>query len=150
MKRRFCSYKCHLYSGGALRAGHAAAEVRRLKYGAKKDANHNSIVSALEAAGIAVVDVSSMGYGFPDLIVCRRGITLLVEIKNPLTPYGRRGMNQKQKDWAASWPQPVFILKSLDDVALFANCKDDSLTLGWRMAQQEQAVAAALGEKAMR
>ena len=97
------------------------------KYGAKKDANHKMIVTALEQAKIAVIDMSHVGYGFPDLIVCRRGLTLLVEIKNPLTPYGKRGMNNKQTEWADDWPSAVYILKTLDDVVRFANCQDDGL-----------------------
>ena len=110
-----------------MRAGQAAARAIMSKYGAKKDANHHAIVGALESAGIAVIDMSGHGYGFPDLIVCRRGLTLLVEIKNPLTPYGKRGLNKKQSEWADKWPATVYILKTLEDVGRFANLDDVGL-----------------------
>jgi hypothetical protein len=47
---RYCSYSCHLKSGGALRAGLAAAGAR-VKYGAKKDANHIAIVQVMKQTG---------------------------------------------------------------------------------------------------
>lgn len=92
------------------------------QYGAKKDANHRMLVQALEAGGCQVIDISAHGYGAPDLIVCRRGETLLVELKNPQTGYGRK-LNKNQVAWATNWPAPVYILKSLADVTEFLNCR---------------------------
>lgn len=93
----------------------------------KKDGNHHEMVAALQKAGIAVLDVSNMGYGFPDLIVARRGLNLLVEIKNPENRYGRRGLNKLQRSWANAWPASVYVLKTIDDVVRFANLQDDGL-----------------------
>ena len=100
--RIYCSYACHLASGGAWRAGMAAAKAT-MKYGAKKDANHHEVASALEAIGVSVIDTSGLGGGFPDFILGFRGDTLLMELKNPKTSYGRRGLNPNQLKWKASW-----------------------------------------------
>ena len=49
-RRLYCSYDCHLASGGALRAG-LESKKATMKYGARKDANHKEIVEALTKAG---------------------------------------------------------------------------------------------------
>ena len=113
-KKLFCSYKCHLDSGGAHRAGMAAA-MAKTKYGAKKDANHADVVSALKGAGASVIDTSHIGCGFPDLIVGYAGGTMLMEIKNPKTSYGKRGLNKNQQIWKDGWiGGPYSVVDSVD------------------------------------
>ena len=92
----YCSYECHLDSGGAWRAG-LASKKAVMKYGAKKDANDLEIVEALKKAGAYVIDMSHVGSGFPDLIVGAHQKTMLVEIKNPKTAYGKKGLNKNQQ-----------------------------------------------------
>jgi hypothetical protein len=119
--RKFCSYACHLASGGAHRAGEAAVMAKR-RYGNKKDANHKEIVDAFERLGSAVLDLSDMGYGVPDLIVSCKSSWQLVDVKNPKTGYGRRGLNPIQKDWALKWKGgPVYMVSSVDDVISMVN-----------------------------
>jgi len=101
-EKQFCSYQCHLDSGGAWRAGLAAAEAT-MKYGAKKDANHHEVVEAMQKAGASVIDMSHVGRGFPDLIVGFQSQTILMEIKNPKTAYGRKGLNKNQLKWKEQW-----------------------------------------------
>lgn len=72
-------------------------------YACKKDANHNEIVEALQKVGASVIDMAHVGRGFPDLIVGFNSKTLLVEIKNPKTQYGRQGLNKNQKKWKDEW-----------------------------------------------
>jgi endogenous inhibitor of DNA gyrase (YacG/DUF329 family) len=117
--RIFCSYKCFLDSGGAWRAGMAASEAT-MKYGLKKDANHNEIVEALKIVGASVIDMSSVGNGFPDLIVGFRSQTLLMEIKNPKTGYGKRGLNKNQQKWKEYWLGGSFCVVDSVDSALRA------------------------------
>ena len=125
--RRFCSYACHLASGGAKRAGEAAVMAKR-KYGNKKDANHKEIVDAFEALGASVLDLSDMGCGVPDLIVwCMNGWQL-VDVKNPKTGYGRRGLNPLQREWASKWKGgPVYMVSTIDDVVALINGKKESV-----------------------
>ncbi len=98
------------------------------KYGAKKDANHAEIVAALRKCGVGVFDASDIGRGFPDLICGHRQLTHLVEIKNEKTPYGRAGLNEKQKKWARKWTGgPVYVIKNIQDVKSFAEGRFDEL-----------------------
>jgi hypothetical protein len=88
----------------------------KLKYGAKKDANHSEVVKALESFGASVLDLSSMGCGVPDIIVWCRGRWNLCDIKNKKTAYGRRGLNKRQTEWAENWRGgPVYLLYNVDD-----------------------------------
>jgi hypothetical protein len=113
--RKFCSYECHLASGGAIRAGLAAVRATMV-YGAKKDANHKEIVDAITKCGVPFIDMSALGCGVPDLLVEAQGRLQLWEIKNRKTSYGRKGLNKNQKAWAESWRgSPVRIINSVDD-----------------------------------
>lgn len=87
-----------------------------MKYGAKKDANHGEIVAAFQKLGAAVLDLSSMGCGVPDLLVCCGGTARFVDVKNPTTSYGKRGLNKRQREWASEWKGgPVYLVSSVDD-----------------------------------
>ena len=70
-----------------------------LRRAARVDANQDAIVTALRAAGASVYAI-----GQPvDLLVGHRGVTLLVEVKNPKTAYGRRGANPNQLSFMEAW-----------------------------------------------
>lgn len=88
------------------------------KYGAKKDANHNQIVEEFIQLGCCVHDCSSVGGGVPDLLVGLPDsyLCMYVEIKNPKTGYGRRGLNKNQKAFAANWTGGLMVVKDLGDV----------------------------------
>jgi hypothetical protein len=130
-KRKYCSYACHLASGGARRAGLAAAK-SIMKYGGRKDANHSEMIQALEKMGVCVIDTSRMGCGFPDLIISipphSAGCLLLADIKNPKTRYGRKGLNKLQRQFAEEWRgSPVYVLRTLDDVIAIATGQLDKV-----------------------
>ncbi len=116
LNRKYCSYACHLASGGALRAGLAASRSIG-RHRVKKDFNHDKIVERFIANGIYVIDLSRLGNGLPDLLVFCAGETRLVEVKNPDTSYGRRGANRIQMAWAADWRGgPVYIVRTVEEV----------------------------------
>jgi hypothetical protein len=115
--KQYCSYQCHLDSGGAWRAGLAAKE-SILKYGAKKDANHHEIVDAMQKAGAYVIDMSHVGKGFPDLIVGFQSKTILMEIKNPKTSYGKKGLNKNQLKWKEQWTGGAYCVVDSIEAAL--------------------------------
>ena len=115
--RQYCSYKCHLDSGGAWRAGIASSKAT-MKYGAKKDANHHEVVDALKKAGAYVIDMSHVGGGFPDLITGFQGKTLLMEIKNPKTSYGKKGLNKNQLKWKEQWTGGPYCIVDSPQAAL--------------------------------
>lgn len=65
-----------------------------------KDKNHDEIVGIFKKLGAVIFDMSSLGGGAPDLLVGHKGEWIAVEIKNPLTAYGRSGLNANQKAFA--------------------------------------------------
>jgi hypothetical protein len=88
----------------------------KLRRSGRKDKNHNSIISGLKYAGAAIIDLSSMGYGIPDILVSYHNVLYLMEIKNPDNAYGRRGMNKNQKQWAERWRgKKPEVVRSIDD-----------------------------------
>lgn len=94
------------------------------RYGHKKDANHNEIVDAFESLGANVLDMSAMGYGVPDLLVWCFGAWRLIDVKNPKTPYGRRGLNARQKEWALAWKGgPVYMVSTVEQAIAMVNGK---------------------------
>lgn len=125
--RKYCSVKCSHDSGTPQRAGDANV-LSMKKYGAKKDANHNIISTYLEYRGCFVKDLSGAGCGVPDMIVWVKTEWVLVEIKNMKTGYGKRGLNKRQKEWAANWKGgKVYLVTSTEDAELLATRQFDKL-----------------------
>lgn len=52
-----------------------------MAYARRTDANQQEIMDALRKAGADVYDLSKVGKGIPDLLVCFNGETLLMEVK---------------------------------------------------------------------
>ena len=105
---RFCSLGCRDRANDHLRTN------------AKKDANHQRVVDRLEAGGAKVIDTSRMMFGFPDLLVWHVKAWHTVEIKNPDTHYGRKGLNKQQEKWSKEWQGgPVYIIRTDEDVDTF-------------------------------
>lgn len=82
--------------------------MRRLSAG-KRDTVEAEIITAFEAAGGAVLTVSSTGA--PDLVVFHRGRVFLVEVK------ARRGtLTPQQVAFHAAWRGPtIHIVRSVED-----------------------------------
>lgn len=82
-----------------------------MRRAARVDANQDQIVAALVAAGASVEVI-----GRPvDLLVGHRGQTLLVEVKNPDSRYGRRGANDNQREFMDAWRGgPVALVDSAE------------------------------------
>jgi hypothetical protein len=116
-KRIFCSYECFVKNGGPQRAGFAAVEKIEM-YGRKKDANHNDIVNVMTKVGASVIDMSHVGKGFPDLIVGFQSKTILMEIKNTKTSYGRKGLNKNQLEWKEKWLGGAYCVVDSPEAAL--------------------------------
>ncbi len=79
-----------------------------MRYARRVDANQAEIVAALRKAG-AKVKVVHQPY---DLQVWIGERTMYVEVKNPKTGYGRKGMNAKQTEEAHGLP--VAMVDSVD------------------------------------
>lgn len=70
-----------------------------MRRAARVDANQDAIVSALRAAGAFVYVI-----GQPvDLLIGHRGATVLMEVKNPKSAYGKKGANPNQLSFMEAW-----------------------------------------------
>jgi hypothetical protein len=75
---------------------------------ARVDDNQTGIVDALRAVGVSVEII-----GKPvDLLLCHRGETLLMEVKNP---DGKDRLTKDQVEFIARWPGKVHIVHSIDE-----------------------------------
>lgn len=88
----------------------------------RRDANHWTIAGCFIRRGADVIDTAALGDGFPDLIVMypkpvgkRKGRLRIVEIKNPNSWYGKKGLNENQSALERrGWP--VEVVYDEDDV----------------------------------
>lgn len=72
-----------------------------MRRAAKVDLNHGAVVDALRAKGYLVLSLAAIGKGCPDLLVCHPFSLnyFLLEVKNPETSRGRKGLNPAQKEF---------------------------------------------------
>ena len=94
----------------------------------RKDNNHMELASAFESLGWSVIDLSAFGHGVPDLLIGQRGHGAhMVEVKNPKTQYGKKGLTRRQQRFQAHWGGDVHVVKNQDDVvALSATLRSSS------------------------
>jgi hypothetical protein len=78
---------------------------------ARTDVNQHAIIEALHRCGVSVEVI-----GKPvDLLVCSRGVTSLVEVKNPDRERGGDGLTKAQVEFLARWPGTVHVVQSADE-----------------------------------
>ena len=79
---------------------------------ARVDSNQGDIALALVQIGCSVKSLAAMGRGLPDLLVGYRGITHLIEVKNPATYHG---ITDAQHEFMDSWRgSPVHVVETAD------------------------------------
>jgi hypothetical protein len=84
-------------------------EVTRLR--ARRDLNHAEIREAFRRLGWIVWDTASMAHGAPDLVVARRGETILVEVKQPGAAF-----TEDEVWFQGMWPDRYETVRCLADV----------------------------------
>lgn len=85
-----------------------------MRRAARIDENQPAIVQALRAAGASVHVI-----GLPvDLLVGIDGHTLLMEVKNPQSRYGKKGANENQQSFMADWQGGAVALVDGPEAAL--------------------------------
>lgn len=77
----------------------------------KVDTNHKEIIKALREIGASVFDTSSLGRGFPDIVVGWQGVNYLVEIK---TPKGKP--TEQQINFFVKWLGQAVLVRSASDI----------------------------------
>jgi len=88
-----------------------------------KDGNHDALVAIFRRMGCTVLETIRTGIpGMPDLICGCLGKWHAVEIKNPDTAYGRKGLNANQTAFGRdNLGEPVFVVDSEDGVIALVN-----------------------------
>ena len=82
-----------------------------MRRAARRDANEGKIVVALQACGAYVKKINDEG-AF-DLLVCYRGWTLLLEVKDGAKPPSARALTPAEQKFHNEWPgQNLFIVTS--------------------------------------
>lgn len=84
----------------------------------KTDNNQKDIISALRQAGVSVFDTSSVGRGFPDLVLGWQGMNYLVEIK---TIKGKP--TEHQINFFTNWLGQAILIRDVKDIFNFLGIK---------------------------
>ena len=93
-----------------------------MRLAARRDANEDQVVSALEAAGAFVKKINDGGMF--DLLVWYRGNTLLLECKDGNKPPSARKLTPAEQKFHDQWPGDNLhiVLGPEDAVALLRTC----------------------------
>lgn len=82
---------------------------------ARTDDNQKAIVKALRKLGASVAVTSSMGDGFPDLVVGFRTKNYLIECKDGKKPPSERKLTEDQEKFHATWYGTAHVANSVDE-----------------------------------
>lgn len=85
------------------------------KYG-RVDANQKKITEQLRSCGFSVAVTSSMGKGFPDLVVGAKNNNYLFEIKDPNQPPSKRLLTMEEHLFKQSWKGQYDVIETIDDI----------------------------------
>lgn len=94
-----------------------------MRRAARQDRNHADIASALASCGLLVQDLSGVGAGVADLLVCRPrrpGTMRAVECKDGKKSPSRRALTDAQLIWHEAWEGHVVVIKTVDEAIEFA------------------------------
>ncbi len=75
-----------------------------------RDKNHLAIAAELRQRGFSVGDLSAQGQGFPDIIVSRENLTVLMEIKMP-----DAGIYVSQIEFLSTWKGYAGFVRTIDE-----------------------------------
>lgn len=90
-----------------------------MRRAARVDGNHAELVRELRKAGIEVLDLSAVGKGCPDLLCAFRGVTVLIEVKNPARATRDPSEKVATREFIAHWPGRAAIVTTAEEAILF-------------------------------
>lgn len=82
----------------------------------KIDSNQNLIVKQLRLLGYSVYITSSVGKGFPDLVIGKRDKNYLVELKDGSKPPSARKLTDDEAKFIEGWQGAVIVAHDLDGI----------------------------------
>lgn len=86
-----------------------------MRRSAKVDGNHRLIVKHLEQIGCSVQSLAASGKGVPDLLVGRRAINVLLEVKDPAQVPSKRKLTEDQVEWHLKWKGQVAVVETPEE-----------------------------------
>ena len=78
----------------------------------RTDANQKEVVKQLRQIGCSVVVTSQVGNGFPDVVVGRNKVTLLLEIKDGSKPPSGRTLTDEELTFVMGWRGQIMVVYS--------------------------------------
>lgn len=88
-----------------------------MRRAAKKDRNHRGIVKSLRGIpGVTVFDTGGVGDGFPDIVVGRKGVNYLFEIKDGDKPPSQKQLTQDEAIFHSTWQGQVNVVETFTEV----------------------------------
>lgn len=85
------------------------------RYARRRDSNHTAVGDYLRAHGFTVLDIADHGDGVPDYVIARRGMSALVEVKNPEKPPSARKLTEKEQAVKDNWDGIYIVALSGED-----------------------------------
>jgi hypothetical protein len=85
-----------------------------MRKAARRDVGEKEIVEALRTRGATVYYLDDPC----DLLIGYNNKTMLMEVKNPNSAYGKKGFNENQQHFAENWKGGPFCLVDSPDSAL--------------------------------
>ena len=95
-----------------------------MKRAAKIDGNHNAIRDYLEAIGCSVLSLAATGKGCPDLLVGRRAINVLIEVKDPAQPKNKQKLTPDQVEFHNRWRGQVSVARTPQEAEAIVNAAE--------------------------
>jgi len=82
----------------------------------RTDANQNAIVSMFRQLGWSVAITSALGGGFPDIVIGKNRISMIIEIKDGDKPPSARKLTEAEQKFKDVWRGQYDIVETMDDV----------------------------------
>ena len=86
------------------------------RWARKTDDNHQEIMDAFRAHGFSVADTSRLGQGFPDLVVAKLRMNILVEVKDGKKPSSARKLTKDEQDFVDEWQGRYVVVEGIADI----------------------------------
>jgi Holliday junction resolvase len=87
-----------------------------MRRAAKTDANQQQVVKDLRKLGFSVAVTSSLGKGFPDLVLGKANKNYLVELKDGNKPPSARKLTPDEEVFIDGWRGKVIVAISTEDI----------------------------------
>ncbi|WP_433705814.1 hypothetical protein [Paraburkholderia sacchari] len=90
------------------------------RWARRADGNQVAITDALRKAGCQVCVTSTVGQGFPDLVVKAGRAVMLMEIKDPSKPPSARRLTPAQKEFHEAWSGVIYVVETPQEAVAIA------------------------------